>query len=105
MVVGEVDKHTLAKPLLAWRDPAPMLVQRVELTFMGVGGRYDNLLLLNILEKPLSGLRGPFYDDKDLRISSDEHFTINDDASMMMINRWKAGCPLPSSLLPNDACR
>ena len=21
------------------------------------------------------------------------------------INRWKAGCPLPSSLLPNDACR
>ena len=24
---------------------------------------------------------------------------------MMMINRWKAGCPLPSSLLPNDACR
>ena len=50
VVVGEVDKHTLAKPLLAWRDPAPMLVQRVELTFMGVGGRYDNLLLLNILE-------------------------------------------------------
>ena len=41
VVVGEVEKHTLAKPLLAWRDPSPMPVQSVELTFVGVEGRYS----------------------------------------------------------------
>ena len=40
VVVGEVEKHSLAKPLLAWRDPSPMPVQKVELTFVGVEGRY-----------------------------------------------------------------
>ena len=39
VVVGEVEKHTLAKPLLAWRDPSPMPVQSVGLTFVGVEGR------------------------------------------------------------------
>ena len=40
LVVGQVDKHTLAKPLIAWRDPAPMPVLSVELAFVGVEGRY-----------------------------------------------------------------
>ena len=39
VVVGELDKHTLAKPLLAWNDPSPMHVNSVELTFLGVEGR------------------------------------------------------------------
>ena len=39
LVVGEVEKHTLEKPLLGWRDPSPMSVQSVELTFVGVEGR------------------------------------------------------------------
>ena len=39
VVVGEVEKHSLAKPLLAWRDPSPMPVQKVEFTFVGVEGR------------------------------------------------------------------
>ena len=40
LVVGQVDKHTLSKPLIAWRDPAPMPVLSVELAFVGVEGRY-----------------------------------------------------------------
>ena len=40
LVVGQVDKHTLSKPLVAWRDPAPMPVLSVELAFVGVEGRY-----------------------------------------------------------------
>ena len=39
-MVGQVDKHTLSKPLIAWRDPAPMPVLSVELAFVGVEGRY-----------------------------------------------------------------
>ena len=39
LVVGQVDKHTLSKPLIAWRDPAPMPVLSVELAFVGVEGR------------------------------------------------------------------
>ena len=45
VVVGEVEKHSLAKPLLAWRDPSPMPVQSVELTFLGVEGRYVLLVI------------------------------------------------------------
>ena len=50
LVVGEVEKHSLAKPLLAWRDPSPMPVQGVELTFVGVEGRYVLIVLVVIGE-------------------------------------------------------
>ena len=45
VVVGELEKHTLAKPLLAWRDPSPMPLQSVELTFVGVEGGYVLVLI------------------------------------------------------------
>ena len=34
-----------------------------------------------IFWKTFAWLEGTFYDDKELRICSDEHFTIYDDAS------------------------